>query len=67
MNSSNDHRFAQAHGEIRDVSANLRRAPQQFVTRCVFFATFLTLSADGLCTLYAIEKRDTPIGYVFSI
>jgi hypothetical protein len=40
-------RVAQTPGEIRDISAKMRDALQQFVSRCVFFATFPTLSAIG--------------------
>jgi len=37
------HRIAQTPGEINDISAKTRDAVQQFVTRCVFFATFPNL------------------------
>jgi hypothetical protein len=50
------HRNAQARGEIRDISAHLSGAPQQFVPRCVFFAPLPTLSADRTRTCWPQEN-----------
>jgi hypothetical protein len=44
------HRIAQTPGEIDDVSAKTRDAVQQFVTRCVFFATFPNLGLIALAS-----------------
>jgi hypothetical protein len=60
------YQFAQTSGEIRDVSAKTDVALQQFVPRCVFFATFPTLSAIRPQLFYS-EKYRARVGYFFSM
>jgi hypothetical protein len=49
---SNAYRIAQTAGEERDVSEKIAVALQQFLSRCVFFATFTTLGAMSVDSFF---------------
>jgi hypothetical protein len=59
--------FAQTTGEIRHVSAKADVALQQFVPRCVFFATFPALSAITTHLSTPAKKHRACYGYFFSM
>jgi hypothetical protein len=61
------YRIAQVAGEKRDVSAKITVALQQFLKRCVFFATFATLSAMSTGSFFQSERHRPCVGYYFSM
>jgi hypothetical protein len=58
------HRIAQTTGEINDVLAKTRDAVQQFVTRCVFFATLPGLSLIR-AAYFLTPKKPAPAFAIF--
>jgi hypothetical protein len=59
------HRIAQTPGEIDDVSAKTRDAVQQFVRRCVFFATFPNLGLIATASFLAPRKSARALAIFF--
>jgi hypothetical protein len=59
------YRVAQTPGEINDVSTKTRDAVQQFVTGCVFFATFPNLGLIATASFLAPRKSARALAIFF--